>query len=139
MINHVLADKIYSDIKKYLQSNSRFSPIVINSNNGKSVFPKVVISETRNNLKSRDMQGFESHSSIGIEINIFAEQKTIDSKVFSGKTIARELSSLCDHVCDVAYGMKRTGFDETPNIDSRVFRLTLNYSATQNDMRSVFF
>lgn len=138
MINRSMFEKIYQTAKKYLEQNSVFSPKVLNVPKGES-FPRVVIQMISNANESRDSYGFISHSMIGIEVDIYALEKTYGDTKYSAKQIAEGISDDCSIVFEEIYGMKRNLCQPTPNADTDVYRITMRYAALQDDKRNVLF
>lgn len=134
MINRTMYERVFLDIKKYLSIESEFKPVVTKQPKGNK-FPKVIIELISNTNTAKDANGFYSHSLVGIEINVYAKP----TKELSEMQVAEMIADECSFVCEDIYGMKRTLYSPTPNVDEDVYRLTLRYTAKQNDKRNIFF
>lgn len=138
MINRVMFERLYEDIKKHLSRQCKYEPVVTKQPKG-TKFPKVVVNLLTNTNVVKDSNGFISHSFIGVEINVFAKVSYIDGQRISEMKVAEDIADECSFVCEDIYGMKRAGYDPTPNIDEDIYRITLRYTATQDDKRNCFF
>lgn len=138
MINRTMYERLYQSIKKHLSTHNEFNPIVTKQPKG-SKFPKVVVNLLTNTNTVKDSNGFISHSFVGVEINVYAKSLYLNGERISEMKIAEIIADDCSFVCEDIYDMKRAGYDPTPNIDEDIYRITLRYTATQDDKRNVFF
>lgn len=136
-MNHTLINEVLNHVKIQLQNN-RFNPVVLNMPSESDIFPKVCLQELSNVQTMRDTSGFISHSSVSIQVDIYAKAVSIDEASFSAYNVALELADVADHICSDAIGMKRSDFKPTVEDNSDVFRLSLVYSALQDDYRTMF-
>lgn len=138
MINKSGFDCVFESIQQHLTLHSINSPVIKTTPTG-DIYPLVVVDDADNPNVARTTDGIDSISLVGIEINIYAKEKTVGTKKMSGRSIAIELRGLIDEVCTDMYGMKRIMCKPTPNIDNAIYRITMRYNAKQNDNRSFFY
>lgn len=123
-MNLNLYDEIYEALKEYLKQNSVYKPYVYQIPPQKKKFPLVIVSEITNQNAEETIDGMETFDEIGYEIEIYCSPADIKET----KESADEIASKVD------YFMKRNKFSRitalrAPNIDSRIYRMVLRYSA----------
>lgn len=94
LVQEVFNDKIYPELKSYIENNSIYQPLVVkNKPSVSKVFPIVPIKL----LPSQNTYGNLSYTqeifSFGIEIDINAQDKTIDDKKVSKRLICEEITN----------------------------------------------
>lgn len=136
-MNHTLINNILNHVKIQLQEN-RFTPVLLNMPSESDSFPKVCLQELSNIQVLKDTSGFISHSSVSIQIDIYAKAVSLDETQYSAYDVALELADAADHICSDLFAMKRTDYQPIYEKDSDVYRLTLVYSALQDDNRMMF-
>ena len=138
MIVHKTYDCVLKALNEYLLVNSEYDPEISTTPDG-DVYPKVIVEELENSALKKDNMNIVSLSLVGIKIDIYAMPMKKGTKMLAGRTIARELCDLCSVVCEDMYGLKRTTCKPTPNIDDKIYRLTMIYNNVQSDTgRSLF-
>ena len=137
MINRTMYECVYNKIKAFLSAHNEFSPVVLKQPKGDK-FPRVVVEMISNDVLSRDIGMHNVFSSVGIEINIYAKNMTSGKVKYADMQVAEKIADDISFVCEDLFEMKRTLYSPTPNIDTDVYRLTLRYSALQDDKRNKF-
>lgn len=137
MINRTMYECVYNKIKSFLSTHNEFAPVVLKQPKGDK-FPRVVVEMISNDVLSRDIGMHNVFSSVGIEINIYAKNMTSGKVKYADMQVAEKIADDISFVCEDLFEMKRTLYSPTPNIDADVYRLTLRYSALQDDKRNRF-
>ena len=119
-------------LKEYLSFKSLYSPFVT-SNSNMNIFPKVVVEMADDREIKTDTKRFNVISSKYIEINIYAQDKTVGTKKVSGRTIAREIETHIKNYMGEYLNFKRTLDTPTPNLDTTVYRITMRYQKNINE------
>lgn len=130
-MNITLTDCIYKDLNKYLKDNSNYNPTVVRKSLKQSKkFPLVTLIEENNNFKTSTLRykAREVIDSIYWEINIYAQDKNIGGKTISNAEICDELKVLVDDIMSNRYQLTRLSCSPTPNLDDRIYRITMRYT-----------
>lgn len=123
IVENLFDTKFYPEQKEYVETKSIYKPHVTKSNTQESkIFPIVPtkllpVKNTYNNFS----YGEETYS-LGIEINVYAQDITIDNKKVSKRTICNEITG---HIIDYYKTNYRVTIKTTldaPNVDSNVHR-----------------
>lgn len=136
-MSKTLFDQIKDNLKTYIGENSAYSPLVT-KNATSNVFPKVVIKKADDRENRADTQRFNVISTLTIEIDIYAQDKTVGTKKLSGMTIANEIEEHIKKLMGEYYGFKRIFDQPTPNIDNTVYRITMRYNVNVNERLNQF-
>lgn len=140
IINLEIYDKIFQILKKFLQEESAYNPLVSKMPQKQSdKFPLVVITEEDNSYFSGTTRFEETRSKVDYEINIYTRDVAIDGKKISKLEVAKELKELVDNVMNCNLKMRRRSCRPTPNLDKDIYRITMRYSATVNDNTGKIF
>jgi len=134
IINLEIYNKIFNILKQFLESESKYNPIVTKQELRQSDrFPLVVITEEDNAYLIGTTKFEETKSRVEYEINVYATDKNINNKMISRQEIARELIGLIDNVMGYNLRMIRRSCRPTPNLDKNIYRITLRYRGNIND------
>lgn len=123
IVEDLFDTKIYPEQKQYVESKSIYKPHVTKAMPQKSkIFPIVPtkllpVTNQYNNLS----YGEETYT-FGIEINVYAQDQTIDGKRIAKRTICNEVTG---HIVDyykTNYRLTIKVTQDAPNIDSNVQR-----------------
>lgn len=123
LVEDIFNDTIYPNLKTYVETNSLYSPKVTKKNPLDSkIFPIVPvkllpIENTYNNLS----YGEETYN-FGIEINIYAQEKTVGTSKLSKKTICDEVTKKVIEYFKNNYHVSIKLEYDLPNIDSNIHR-----------------
>lgn len=134
IINLEIYNKIFNILKQFLESESKYNPIVTKQELRQSNrFPLVVITEEDNAYLIGTTKFEETKSRVEYEINVYTTDKNIGNKMISRQEIARELVGLIDNVMGYNLRMIRRSCRPTPNLDKNIYRITLRYRGNIND------
>lgn len=136
-MSNKLFNEVKNNLKSYLLSESLYKPLVTTIPTNET-YPKVVIEKVNNREYGTDTGRFNVLSSMPIEINIYAQDKTVGTKKLSGRTIACEIEEHIIKFMGEYYGFKRTMDKPTPNIDKTVYRITMQYQTNINEKFNKF-
>ncbi len=100
---------------------------------------QVVIQQSANAIVHRSSQLSERHSRVGITIDIFAQPTVVDGVMIDGLELAYKTAELVMDIMENTFYMSRISFRPTPNVDTTVERLTIQYSAVISDYRSLIY
>lgn len=139
MMNTKGFDAVFDRLCSYIEENSIFNDTDISTTKEGDFYPKIVVSDIQNSVTSKTTGGIETHSLIGIELNIYAKAKKVDNKMYSGRSITRSLAETCDKVLGDLCGMTRVTARGMDNADPTIDRYIMRYNATQNDQRNFFY
>lgn len=95
IVQKVFNEKIYPNLKTYVESNSLYNPLVTKSKPSVSnVFPIIPVKLLPNTSRYSSLSYDEEIFSFGIELDINAQDKTVNGSKVSKRTICEELTSL---------------------------------------------
>lgn len=123
IVHNVFEDIIYPKLKEYVEANSIYSPKVTKKQvQDSKTFPIVPIKllpiENQYNNSSYGEQTY----TFGIDINVYAQDKTVGNKKTAKKTICDEVTNKIEEFFIKTYHVTiRTEYD-MPNIDSSIHR-----------------
>lgn len=135
-MNTVIFDRILNDICDTLK-NAKID-INVSTELKNDSYPCVIIDNVRNDNLSSSTCLYEKTDLIDICIDIYCNEQEIENTVYSGRSIARYISSLIDDVCVQKYRLKRN-MKPTPNVDDNIYRITLHYVSKINPNRNTIF
>jgi hypothetical protein len=134
IINLDIYDKIFQILKTFLQTESKYSPIVAKQELRQTdKFPLVVFTEEDNSYLTGTTRFEETKSRLNYEINIYATDKAVNDTLVAKQEIARELAGLVDNVLGYNLKMTRRSCRPTPNLDKNIYRITMRYRTNLND------
>lgn len=133
-MNIGLYDAVYGRFETFLKEHCTFDIMLLNQPAGE-IFPNVVFEEINNTSISIS----DPHSLISYEINIYAKDKVIDGELVSSMDVARIISRYSAMFMEQICGFRRIANKPTPNIDSNIYRITMQYTAKASDTRCHFF
>lgn len=123
IVENLFDTKFYPEQKQYVETRSIYKPHVTKANTQESkIFPIVPTKLLPVKNQYSDLGYVEEKYTFGIEINVYAQDMTIDSKKVSKRTICNEITG---HIIDyykMNYKVTVKTQLEAPNIDSNVHR-----------------
>lgn len=127
---HELYETIYNDLVSYLKTNSIYNPKCAKYKPHEiSVFPLVTCIEGSNTNEYTTLKYTDELYKYDImEINIFAQNDTINRQQVSGMTIKDEIIS---HICKYfkeTYKLNVKVTPNAPNLDDTIYRGIINVS-----------
>ena len=123
IVENLFETIIYPQIKEYVEQNSIYNPTVTKTMPQESkVFPiaptkLLPVTNQYNNLS----YGEETYT-FGIEIDVYAEDKTINNKKVSKRTICNEITDVIVNYFKVNYRVTIKVELDAPNVDSNIHR-----------------
>ena len=123
LVQNVFNTKIYPELKDYIESNSLYDPLVTKSKPTVSKrFPIIPVKLLTYNNKYNNLSYGEETYRFGIEIDINCQDKQIDDKQVSKRTICEELTELTIQYFKNNYRVRLRVNPNAINTDERVQR-----------------
>ena len=121
--NKIFNEKIYPELKEYVEANSIYSPLVTKVYTEQSkVFPIVTVQLVRERQKFGNLTWGEKRYPFRIEINIYSNDKTIDNKKVSKIAITDEISDIVETYFNDSCKVSLFREDDIANIDGTIRR-----------------
>lgn len=131
-------DKIFRELKQYIESNSIYSPKVVKKNNNKAAyFPTIVC--MLSNLTFTDSittDKRESYNQYFITTDIYTKNKVVDGKTIASDIINQEISNLVLEYFKMR-NLRVTLCQPTPNLDIEVDRRTIRAQCMINNYGNI--
>lgn len=129
-------DLIFNAYKEYMEKNSQYGVRVVKYNNNTSTyFPIITLTQQDNrdyNQKTcKDIDYFEEYY---FTIDIYTKNKVVDGNTIAAQVIDKELETLTSKFFK---NLNKTGNRPTPNLDTSVFRRTMQYSCTMGNRGNI--
>ena len=123
ILENIFESKIYPELKKYVEEKSIYNPTITKAMPQQSkVFPIVPVKLLPVTNKYNNLSYGEETYTFGIEINVYSQDKTIDSKKISKRTICNEVTEqVVDYFKTNYHVTIKTELDAI-NADSNVHR-----------------
>ena len=123
IVQNVFNEKIYPELKEYIETNSLYNPLVTKSKPTVSKrFPIIPVKLLTYNNKYNNLSYGEETYRFGIEIDINCQDKQIDDKQVSRRTICEELIELTMQYFKNNYRVRIRVNPNAINTDERVHR-----------------
>ena len=119
---------IFDAYKKYIETNSKYSARVVKYNtNTSTYFPLITLVQSNNyDLDNNSNKNLDYFEAFYFTINIYTKDKKSGAKTIAAQIIDKELETLTVQFFK-KLNMKRTLDTPTPNLDTEVFRRTIQY------------
>ena len=128
-------DEIFEYAKEYIETNSSYTPIVLEDTpQQEGIFPLVIIKHYNDNLVDENLDKTDQRFKINYEIEIYS----IDKENIPKQEIRKELIKLVNEVFDEYYGFTRRGNINIPNIDLNVDRQQMKYSGKLDEKNIIY-
>lgn len=123
IVENLFEDTIFPNLKEYIETNSIYSPLLTKALPQESKkFPIVPVRLLPVTNKYNNLSYGEQTYTFAIDINVYAQDKTIDGKRISGRTICNEVSNkIVDYFANNLHVTIRTELD-VPNVASDIHR-----------------
>lgn len=123
IVENIFENKIYPELKEYVEEKSIYSPTVTKAMPQQSkVFPIVPVKILPVTNKYNNLSYGEETYTFGIEINVYSQDKTIANKKISKRTICNEVTEqVVDYFKTNYHVTIKTELDAI-NADSNVHR-----------------
>lgn len=127
---HNLYETIYSDLKQYISKNSIYQPKCVKYKpNEISLFPLMTCVEGKSEHSFTTLKYTDEIYSYDImEINVFAQNKTVNGEQISGMTIKDEIISHIRKYFRDVYKLNVKVTPNAPNLDNSIYRGIINVS-----------
>lgn len=123
IVQNVFNEKIYPELKEYIETNSLYNPLVTKSKPTISKrFPIIPVKLLTYNNKYNNLSYGEETYRFGIEVDINCQDKQIDDKQVSRRTICEELIELTMKYFKNNYRVRIRVNPNAINTDERVHR-----------------
>lgn len=121
-------DLIFNAYKEYIETNSKYSARVVKYNtNTSTYFPLITLVQSNNyDLDNNSNKNLDYFEAFYFTINIYTKDKKSGAKTIAAQIIDKELETLTVQFFK-KINMKRTLDTPTPNLDTEVFRRTIQY------------
>lgn len=94
LVQEVFNTKIYPELKEYVESNSIYEPLIVkNKPSISKIFPIVPIKLLPNQNEYGNLSYTQERFRFGIEIDINAQDKTVENENISKRKICEEITS----------------------------------------------
>lgn len=123
VVKKLYNDKIYPELKSYVETNSIYSPVVTKVFTEQSkVFPLVTVRLVKEKQKFNTLTYGEKTYPFRIEINVYSNDKSIDNTKVSKIVITDEISDLIETYFNENCKVSLTREDDIANIDGNIRR-----------------
>ncbi len=131
VVEDVFEDIIYPNLKEYVETNNAYGARVTKAYPETSkVFPIIPVKLLPITSRYNNLSYGEESYSFGIEIEVFAIDKTDGLEKVSKKTICDELVKLIVNYIKENYHFTIRVTHDVPNVDSNVYRNLIRLSGT---------
>lgn len=121
--NKLLKEKIYPELKEYIETNSEYSPLVTKVYTEQSkVFPIVTVQLATERQNFGNLTYGERTYPFRIYINVYANDKTIKNTKVSKIAITDEISELVETYFNESCKVSLSREDDIANIDGTIRR-----------------
>lgn len=123
VVDRIFKEIIYPELKQYIADNSIYSPSVTKVFTEQSkVFPLVTVQLPRVINEFGNLSYTEERYPFRIDVNIYANDKTIDNKKVSKITICDEITDIIETYFKTNYKVIINRQDDIDNIDGTIRR-----------------
>ena len=122
-VNDLYKEKIYPELKEYILSHSLYSPVVTKVYTEQSkVFPIVTVQLVRERQVFNNLTWGELTYPFRIDINVYANDKTINNTKVSKIVITDEISGIIEDYFNNSCKVSIYRQDDLANIDGNIRR-----------------
>lgn len=122
-VNDLYKEKIYPELKTYIETNSIYSPVVTKVYTEQSkVFPIITVQLVRERQIYNTLTWGEETYPFRIDINVYSNDKTVNNTKVSKIVIADEISDLVEDYFNNNYNISISRSDDIANIDGNIRR-----------------
>lgn len=123
VVKKLYNDKIYPELKSYVETNSMYSPVVTKVFTEQSkVFPLVTVRLVKERQKFNTLTYGEKTYPFRIEINVYSNDKSVDNTKVSKIVITDEISDLIETYFNENCKVSLSRQDDIANIDGNIRR-----------------
>lgn len=130
-------EEIFDRYKKFIEENSQYNARVVKYNTNTSTYFPIITCTLSNNMDTDHctLDKIEYYESFYFTINIFTKDKTIEGTKVASSEINRELCKLTTYFFGDKMNMKKTLYRPTPNLDTSILRVTIQYQCLIGNVR----
>lgn len=122
-VNDLYKEKIYPELKNYIETNSIYSPMVTKVYTEQSkVFPIVTVQLVRERQIFNTLTWGEKTYPFRIDINVYSNDKTVNNTKVSKIVITDEIAGLVEDYFNTNYKISISRIDDMENIDGNIRR-----------------
>lgn len=122
-VKELYIDKIYPELKEYIETNSIYSPVVTKVYTEQSkVFPIVTVQLVRERQVFNNLTWGEMTYPFRIDINVYSNDKTVNNTKVSKIVIVDEISDLIEDYFNNSCKVSISRQDDIANIDGNIRR-----------------
>lgn len=123
LVNDVFKEKIFPELKEYVETNSIYSPLVTKVYTEQSkVFPIVTVQLVNERQVFGNLTWGERRYPFRININVYSNDRTIDGTKVSKIAITDEISDLVETYFNESCKISLSREDDIANIDGNIRR-----------------
>ena len=119
-------DQLFTDLKEYILTNSKYQPYVLKKQPEDKLFPLVVVKESQRSGEHTTLSYTDYKYAFSLEINVYS----LTDNGIAGETKCKEISNLIEKYFNEKYRMSITIKPNAPNVDSSVNRTLIYVSCT---------
>lgn len=139
-MNIDMYDKVYTLLKAHLSDffKDKYKTINVHQKipNNVTKYPVVVLTERGNSHNSKSTMGEEKIDSLRYEVEIYTTDLPVNGQMVSSVTIGREIQREVDEIMGNKLKMERTSASPTPNLDTTIYRILMQYNTRININRN---
>lgn len=95
LVQEVFNKKIYPELKRYIEENSKYEPLVVkNKPSISKKFPIIPVKLLPSQSTYGNLSYTQERFNFGIEIDVNAQDRTVDNEIISKRVICEEITSL---------------------------------------------
>lgn len=130
-------EEIFDRYKKFIEENSQYNARVVKYNTNTSTYFPIITCTLSNNMDTDHctLDKIEYYESFYFTINIFTKDKTIEGTKVASNEINKELCKLTTYFFGDKMNMKKTLYRPTPNLDTSILRVTIQYQCLIGNVR----
>lgn len=122
-VNELLKDKIFPELKEYVEAHSIYKPLVTKVYTEQSkVFPIVTVQLVRERQKFNTLTWGEKTYPFRLHINVYSNDKTVDGTKVSKIAITDEISDIIEAYFNESCKISLSREDDIANIDGSIRR-----------------
>ncbi len=122
-VNELYKEKIYPELKEYIETHSLYSPVITKVYTEQSkVFPIVTVQLVRERQVFNNLTWGEKTYPFRIDINVYANDKTINNTKVSKIVITDEISGIIEDYFNDSCKVSISRQDDIANIDGNIRR-----------------
>lgn len=139
-MNIEMYDNIYSLLKAHLTSFfiNEYKTINVHQKmpNNVTKYPVIILTEKNNLSNSKTTNGEEAIDTLRYEVEIYSTDLPVNGEMVSSDRICRQIQKQVDEILGKKLKMERTSASPTPNLDTTIYRIVMQYNTRININRN---